>query len=1011
MARPESEPADGEAGAVAGDVRGSEEAAQQRVPSFSFNWNVGLPVEVLDDEPRIARVDDERVAGAYALVDDLDEAALDDSDEFVDEVPAAERTSFIPIADLPRAGQSTPVPAESAAEETGLIRLPGQAPRDTPDAERTGLIRIPPELRADGDTTALLRPDSDQDRTDSTKALPLPEAPQDPDRGTSTPRPPAPAWGRATRPERTQITGQPPVPRDERTQASGQSPVSSGERTQVTGQSPVSPGERTQITDQPSVPRDERTQVSGQSSVLRDERTQVSGQSSVLPGERAQASGQPPVSSGERTQVTHQPPIPPGERAQVTDQPPIPRDERTQVTDQPPIPRDERTQVTDQPPIPRDERTQVTDQPPIPRDERTQVTDQPPIPRDERTQVTDQPSTPRDERTQVAGQPSVPRDERAQVTGQSSVLPGERTQVTDQSPVSPGERTQVTDQPPIPRDERTQVTGQSPVLPAERTQVTGLPPVPPGERAQVTDQPPAPPGERTRVTGQSPVLPAERTQVIRLPDPPTPTETPLDAEPARAKPQRIQPSTAEPAEPRKPRKGLLTAAVLVAVVAVVAAVVFLVPGLAAKIGLPGGEPEASSPPPPAVDFTPTLKGPGGDAAPPTAAGVRGALAGPIGDPALGTLTGEVLDPATGEVLFSQGAGTPLVPASTTKLLTSAAALLVLPHADQWVTRVVQGDKPGTVVIVGGGDPTLSSLPPGKNSVYPGAAHLTDLVNQVKATGEVDTVLLDLDRYTGPLLADGWLPDDVGVGYISPMVPAMLDGGRADPTKATSPRAQNPARDLAEEFAQRIGAQVPGNAITQAPAGAKVLGEVRSAPFVELVDTNLQRSDNVLAEALGREVARAKGKQPSFAGARDAVIETLRENGFDTTSLRLSDGSGLSTENRVTVGLLADVLEVAASPDGSDPRTAKLRPLLGALPVAGGSGTLATRYREGGGVPGRGWVRAKTGTLSGVNTLAGVVLDEDGRVLVFALMSNGADGPGTRPALDTIAAALRGCGCR
>ncbi|WP_156755067.1 D-alanyl-D-alanine carboxypeptidase/D-alanyl-D-alanine endopeptidase [Actinokineospora pegani] len=711
------------------DAQAPAGAAQPRVPSFSFNWNVGAPVEVLDDEPEVVRAGDERVAGAYALVDDLDEDALDDSEEFVAEVPAAERTSLIPIADLPRAGQPPSESAESAesdesgAEATGLIRLPEQPPRDTSDAERTGLIRVPPELRVDSDTTALPRPATGQDRADSTAALPLPEAPQAPDR--TAPRPPAPAWGRATPPE----------------------------------------------------------------------------------------------------------------------------------------------------------------------------------------------------------------------------------------------------------------------APAERTQVTGL----------------------------SPVRPAERTQVIRLPGPAEVTEpadeAPPAAEPARAKPQRIQPSTPEPEAPRKSRRGLVTAVALVAAVAIAAAVVFLVPGLAAQIGLTSGEPEASAPPPAAVEFTPTLKGPGGDAAPPTAAGVRSALAGPLGDPALGTLTGVVLDPATGEVLFSQGADTPLVPASTTKLLTSAAALLVLPPADQWVTRVVQGDKPGTVIIIGGGDPTLSSLEPGKNSVYPGAAHLTDLVNQVKTTGAVDTVLLDLDRYTGPLLADGWLPGDVGVGYISPMVPAMLDGGRADATKATSPRAQNPARDLAEEFAERIGAQVPDNAITQAPAGAKVLGEVRSAPFVELVDTSLQRSDNVLAEALGREVARAKGKDPSFAGAREAVIETLRENGFDTTSLELSDGSGLSTDNKVTVALLADVLEVAASPDGGDQRTAKLRPLLGALPVAGGSGTLATRYQQGGGQPGRGWVRAKTGTLSGVNTLAGVVLDEDGRVLVFALMSNGADGPGTRPALDTIAAALRGCGCR
>jgi D-alanyl-D-alanine carboxypeptidase/D-alanyl-D-alanine-endopeptidase (penicillin-binding protein 4) len=106
-----------------------------------------------------------------------------------------------------------------------------------------------------------------------------------------------------------------------------------------------------------------------------------------------------------------------------------------------------------------------------------------------------------------------------------------------------------------------------------------------------------------------------------------------------------------------------------------------------------------------------------------------------------------------------------------------------------------------------------------------------------------------------------------------------------------------------------------------------------------------------------------------------------------------------------------VLATAAKPTLDDPRTAKLRPLLTALPVAGGSGTLATRY-GGSASGGKGWVRAKTGTLTGVNALAGMVVDVDGRVLVFAFMSASNRDPerDVRPALDVMAAALRGCGC-
>ena len=57
------------------------------------------------------------------------------------------------------------------------------------------------------------------------------------------------------------------------------------------------------------------------------------------------------------------------------------------------------------------------------------------------------------------------------------------------------------------------------------------------------------------------------------------------------------------------------------------------------------------------------------------------------------------------------------------------------------------------------------------------------------------------------------------------------------------------------------------------------------------------------------------------------------------------------------------------------------------------------------------VRAKTGTLTGVSSLAGIVTDADGRLLVFALMSNGVNPGQVRPRLDAIAAQLGRCGCR
>ena len=74
-----------------------------------------------------------------------------------------------------------------------------------------------------------------------------------------------------------------------------------------------------------------------------------------------------------------------------------------------------------------------------------------------------------------------------------------------------------------------------------------------------------------------------------------------------------------------------------------------------------------------------------------------------------------------------------------------------------------------------------------------------------------------------------------------------------------------------------------------------------------------------------------------------------------------------------------------------------------------SGSLADRFQDDGSRAGAGWVRAKTGSLEVTYALTGYVPDVDGRILVFAFVSNGV-GAGTRPALDALAAGLRGCGC-
>jgi D-alanyl-D-alanine carboxypeptidase/D-alanyl-D-alanine-endopeptidase (penicillin-binding protein 4) len=136
---------------------------------------------------------------------------------------------------------------------------------------------------------------------------------------------------------------------------------------------------------------------------------------------------------------------------------------------------------------------------------------------------------------------------------------------------------------------------------------------------------------------------------------------------------------------------------------------------------------------------------------------------------------------------------------------------------------------------------------------------------------------------------------------------------------------------------------------------------------------------------------------------------LGELGLQAGEDGLVDGSGLSYNDRISPALLTATLALAARADRP-----QLRGVYTGLPVAGYSGTLQNRFRTAAaGASAAGMVRAKTGTLTGISAIAGIVVDADGRVLAFAVVAD-ATGPGTgaaQEALDRIAAALAGCGCK
>ncbi len=385
-----------------------------------------------------------------------------------------------------------------------------------------------------------------------------------------------------------------------------------------------------------------------------------------------------------------------------------------------------------------------------------------------------------------------------------------------------------------------------------------------------------------------------------------------------------------------------------------------------------------------------------------------ALLGPLlTAPALGSgLSAEVVDVATGATLLDIDATDPGTPASTAKLLTGLAALTVLGPEATIATTVVAGSTPGEVVLVGAGDPTLSTTAPSQS--YPGAATVADLAAQVQtalAGQPVTAVVVDNSLLTGPLTASGWGAGDAPSTYAAPVTATAVDGARVSP--GLSQRSGQPGIDAGSALAAALGAAGVPVRLGTAAAGSTVLGEVESAPVERLVEQALTASDNLLAETLARQVALATGGEASFTGAARAVTTAVAAAGVDATGLALSDGSGLSDQDRVPARLLVDVLEAVA--DGSVPGAGGL---LSGLPIAGYTGTLADRG-DADAATAPGTVRAKTGTLATTSALAGLVTTADGRLLAFALLADGTTGDvaGAEAALDDVAAALAACGCR
>ena len=376
------------------------------------------------------------------------------------------------------------------------------------------------------------------------------------------------------------------------------------------------------------------------------------------------------------------------------------------------------------------------------------------------------------------------------------------------------------------------------------------------------------------------------------------------------------------------------------------------------------------------------------------------------DQRLVDLSANVINVSTGETLFDRNGAQPQRTGSVLKVITAAAALNVLGPTTQLTTQVIEGSAPGSIVLKGGGDPTLAT----GTTVYTGAAQMADLARAAMNSYDakypdvpITSLVLDSTMWDPADNWDSsWLRKEQVDGYQAEVTALMINGGRSNASQLVSPRTDDPIGEAGQAFLDAAG--LDGVEVTMGAAvGSSVLAEVKSQPVSTLVNQMLLNSDNVLAESLARVVSRVSGFDGSSTSLGQAIPGALSPYGLPTTELAIRDGSGLSPDNGVPPSFMS--LLMAKIKGGEQ----NLGIILSSLPVSGQSGTLSGRF-TGANAIAAGAVVAKTGWLDTEYSLSGIVTAADGTVLAFTFYAiHEGITEGAKEALDTLTTGVFTCG--
>lgn len=398
-------------------------------------------------------------------------------------------------------------------------------------------------------------------------------------------------------------------------------------------------------------------------------------------------------------------------------------------------------------------------------------------------------------------------------------------------------------------------------------------------------------------------------------------------------------------------------------------------------------------------------------------------------------------------LYSYNVNQPLTPASTMKILTAETALIFLGSNYRFSTQLLTDAKSvkngvlqGNLYVVFSGDPTLTYY------------DLADLLNSLRSqqiTAIEGNVYIDNTAYDQSFYGPGWLTKDKKSAYGAPISASIINHNclpvnvaakrkpgklnqvltpnfypsdrmallaksrsntclvRMSENSNSSIRIDNCLskgpfnwgmnyvvtdipdynRALFKSLLSQLSISVYGSVtFGSAPQNLSLVGSHTSDPLPDLLKEMLKKSDNVIAGALFKKIGQLYSHQPgSWSNASNAVSQILAKRAdVNIAGLRIVDGSGLSRDNQTTPAQLMQVLDYAYHQPATN------QAFFSALPIAGVDGTLKHRMYN---VARK--VHAKTGTISGVTSLAGYAISADNEPIAFVVIVNCRLGMGWR----------------